>query len=137
MFITPNHGYGQWGPMIFDRAGDLVWFKPVPKGETAMDLQVQSYQGKPVLVWWQGGIPNLGVGFGTDEIYSSAYTPVASVRAGNGYWADLHDIQITPKGAAFITAYTLVRADLSSVGARAMVRCRMRSCRRWTSRRGW
>jgi hypothetical protein len=116
VFITPNHGYGQWGPMIFDRAGDLVWFKPVPKGETAMDLQVQSYQGKPVLVWWQGGIPNLGVGFGTDEIYSSAYKPVASVRAGNGYWADLHDIQITPEGAAFITAYTLVRADLSSVG---------------------
>ncbi|HEY2537414.1 MAG TPA: arylsulfotransferase family protein [Solirubrobacteraceae bacterium] len=116
VFIAANHGYGQWGPMIFDRAGDLVWFKPVPKGETAMDLQVQSYQGKPVLVWWQGYIPNLGIGFGTDEIYSTAYTPVASVHAGNGYWADLHDIQITPRGAAFVTAYTLVRADLSSVG---------------------
>ncbi len=82
VFIAANHGYGQWGPMIFDRAGDLVWFKPAPKGETAMDLQVQSYQGKPVLVWWQGYIPNLGIGFGTDEIYSSAYTPVASVQRG-------------------------------------------------------
>lgn len=116
VFITANHGYGQWGPMIFDRAGDLVWFKPVPRGETAMDLQVQSYEGKPVLVWWQGYTPNLGIGFGTDEIYSSAYKPLASVRAGNGYWADLHDVQITPKGAAFITAYSLVEADLSSVG---------------------
>ncbi len=116
VFVTANHGYGQWGPMIFDRAGALVWFKPVPRGETAMDLQVQSYKGKPVLVWWQGFTPNLGIGFGTDEIYSSAYKPVASVRAGNGYWADLHDIQITPKGAAFITAYSLVEADLSSVG---------------------
>ncbi len=116
VFIAANHGYGQWGPMIFDRAGGLVWFKPVAKGETAMDLQVQSYQDRPVLVWWQGYIPNLGVGFGTDEIYSSAYRHVASVSAGNGYWADLHDIQITPGGAAFITAYSLVRADLSSVG---------------------
>ncbi len=116
VFIAANHGYGQWGPMIFDRAGSLVWFKPVAKGETAMDLQVQSYQGKPVLVWWQGYIPSLGVGFGTDEIYSSAYRPVASVKAGNGYWADLHDIQITSGGSAFITAYSLVQADLSSVG---------------------
>ena len=115
VFIAANHGYGQWGPMIFDRAGGVVWFKPMPRGETAMDLQVESYEGKPVLVWWQGHLPNLGIGFGTDEIYSSAYKPVASVRAGNGYWADLHDIQITPKGAAFITAYSLVETDLSSV----------------------
>jgi Arylsulfotransferase (ASST) len=116
VFIADNNGYGQWGPMIFDRSGQLVWFKPAPKGETAMDLQVESYEGKPVLVWWQGYIPNLGVGFGTDEICSSSYKPLASVRAGNGYWADLHDIQITPSGSAFITAYSLVKADLSSVG---------------------
>jgi hypothetical protein len=116
VFIAANNGYGEWGPMIFDRSGQLVWFKPAPKGETAMDLQVESYEGKPVLVWWQGYIPNLGVGFGTDEIYSSSYQPLASVRAGNGYWADLHDIQITPSGSAFITAYSLVKADLSSVG---------------------
>lgn len=116
VFIAANRGAGQWGPMIFDRAGGLVWFKPMPKGETAMDLQVQSYAGRPVLVWWQGYIPSLGIGFGTDEIYSSAYEHLASVKAGNGYWADLHDIQITPRGAAFITAYSLVQADLSSVG---------------------
>jgi hypothetical protein len=116
VFITANNGFGQWGPMIFDRAGGLVWFKPMPRGETAMDLQVESYEGKPVLVWWQGYISNLGIGFGTDEIYSSTYKPVASVRAGNGYWADLHEMQMTPKGAAFITAYSLVEGDLSSVG---------------------
>lgn len=116
VFIAANNGFGQWGPMIFNRAGQLVWFKPAPRGETAMDLQVESYAGKPVLAWWQGYISNLGVGFGTDEIYSSAYRPIASVRAGNGYWADLHDFQITRKGAAFITAYSLVEADLSSVG---------------------
>ena len=70
-----------------------------------------------MLVWWQGHIPeNLGVGFGVDEIYSTAYQHVATVSAGNGYQADLHEMQITPQGSAFITAYTLVDADLSSAG---------------------
>jgi hypothetical protein len=116
VFVAVNHGFGQWGPMIFDRAGRLVWFEPAPKGETAMDLQVQRYGGAPVLVWWRGFISDLGVGFGTDEIYSSSYKHLASVEAGNGYWADLHDIQLTPRGSAFITAYSLVEADLSGVG---------------------
>jgi hypothetical protein len=116
VFVTANHGYGQWGPMIFSRGGALVWFKPMPCGETATDLQVEQYQGQPVLVWWQGSIASLGVGFGTDRIYSTSYEPVAQIRAGNGYWADLHEAQLTPAGSAFITAYTLVQADLSSVG---------------------
>jgi hypothetical protein len=117
VFITPGHGLGQSGPMIIDSRGGLVWYEPVPTGEVAADLQLESYDGQRVLVWWQGHIPAvLGVGFGTDEIYSSAYTPIASVSAGNGYQADLHDFQITPRGSTFITAYSLVDADLSSVG---------------------
>ncbi|HTR73504.1 MAG TPA: arylsulfotransferase family protein [Solirubrobacteraceae bacterium] len=116
VFIAANHGYGQWGPMIFERDGALVWFKPMPKGETAMDLRVEQYEGRPVLVWWQGNIAPLGVGFGTDYLYSSSYRPVARIRAGNGYWADLHEVKLTPAGSAFITAYSLVKADLSSIG---------------------
>lgn len=70
VFIAPDGGYGQSGPMIFERGGQLVWFNPVPAGEAAMDLQVQRYEDQPVLVWWQGRIVNsLGVGFGVDEIY--------------------------------------------------------------------
>jgi Arylsulfotransferase (ASST) len=117
LFIAPDSGYSQSGPMIFERDGALVWFKPLPTGESAMDLQVQHYEGQPVLVWWQGRIvSSLGVGFGVDEIYDSSYRPIATVGAGNGYRADLHEIQLTPSGAAYVTAYSLVRADLSSVG---------------------
>jgi hypothetical protein len=117
VFLTPTHGLGQSGPMIINGQGGLVWYKPVPLGEVATNFQVESYEGQPVLVWWQGHIPAiLGVGFGTNEIYSAAYTPIASVSAGNGYRADLHAFQITPQGSAFITAYSLVDADLSSVG---------------------
>lgn len=116
VFLAPSHGYGQLGPMILDERGQLVWFSPAPKGEIAEDFQVQNYQGQPVLVWWQGTVPPLGVGFGSDVIYNSSYQQIATVSAGNGYWADLHDIQITPSGSAFITAYSLIRADLSSAG---------------------
>src|SRR4029077_9135619 len=75
----------------------------------------EQYRGEPVLVFWEGHV-DLGAGFGTNEIYSSDYKPIASVTAGNGYYADLHDFQITPPGSAYLTAYSLVRANLSAAG---------------------
>jgi hypothetical protein len=116
VFLSPNHGAGQWGPMIIDGAGQLVWFEPMPAGSTAMNLQVERYEGQPVLVWWHGYLSPLGFGLGTNEIYNTSYQPVARVSAGNGYSADLHEMHITPRGSAFITAYSFVRADLSSGG---------------------
>lgn len=114
VFVAANGLIPQRGPMIFNRAGQLVWFKPIPPGKAAMDLQIEHYEGRPVLVWWQGYI-GLGVGFGSDEIYGENYRPIATVSGGNGYQADLHDIQLTPQGTAFITAYTEVWANLASV----------------------
>ncbi len=116
VFLTFNHGYGQPGAMIADQTGRLVWFKAAPKDDISMDLHVQPYQGHPALVWWQGHISGLGVGFGEDEIYDSSYRQIAQVTGGNGYRADLHEVQLTPSGAAFTTAYTAVDADLSSAG---------------------
>jgi len=101
--------------MIVDASGQLVWFALPPHGEVAANLQVEEYEHKPVLVWWQGRVVN-GVGFGTDVIYNTSYQPVAQIAAGNGYKADLHAVNLTPEGSAYITAYTVVRADLSSVG---------------------
>ena len=115
IFLTAESGRGQPGTMIIDGAGRLVWFQPAAKGDAVTDLHVEQYQGKPALVFWQGHI-ELGVGFGTYEIYGSDYRRIASVAAGNGYAADLHDIQITPQGSAFMTAYSFARADLSSGG---------------------
>jgi hypothetical protein len=117
LFLTPTHGYGQSGAMIANESGGLIWFHPAPSGEIDTNLQVQSYEGKPVLTWWQGEVPvELGVGLGRDYIYSTSYTPVATVSAGNGYYADLHEVKITPQGSAFITAYGLVDANLSAEG---------------------
>jgi hypothetical protein len=44
------------------------------------------------------------------------YQKVATIRAGNGYEADLHDFQISAHDVAYITAYNLMRCDLSRVG---------------------
>jgi hypothetical protein len=88
----------------------------MPAGSTAMNFDLQSYEGRPALVWWQGYLSRLGFGLGIDEIYNSSYQPIARVAAGNGYSADLHEMQITPQGSAFITVYSFVHADLSSGG---------------------
>ena len=98
VFLTPTHGYGQSGPMIIDAHGRLVWFQPAPKGDVARTSRSRAIRASRC---WSGGratSPRSASGSATDVIYSSSYQPIASVAAGNGYWADLHDIQITPAG---------------------------------------
>jgi hypothetical protein len=116
VFVAPNEGAGQWGPMIFSQQGQLVWFDPMSPGTFAMDFRVEPYEGTPDLVWWQGYIASIGVGFGIDEVYNAKYQKVAQIQAGNGYSADLHEVNITPQNTAWITAYTLVHANLGSAG---------------------
>lgn len=115
IFLTPNSGPGQDGPMILEPDGGLVWFKPLPAGNEAANLRVQQYEGHPVLTWWEGQFIE-GHGRGDDHIYNTSYAPVATVHAGNGLWADLHEFDLTPQGAALITAYEPIHWDLSPVG---------------------
>lgn len=114
LFLAPYQGYGSAGPMIAEQNGTLVWSHPLPEGFDATNFQVQQYEGKPVLTWWQGRVLRVGFGQGEDEIYDSSYHPVAKVRAGNGYHADLHEIRLTPQGTAWIDAFDPVKFDLSS-----------------------
>jgi Arylsulfotransferase (ASST) len=115
-FLAPYAGPGQAGPMILDQSGGLIWFKPMPANTSATNLQVQEYEGKPVLTWWQGDVSVHGFGLGEDVIADDTYTDIAHVRAGNGLQADLHEFQLTPQGTALITAYDPILCNLSSVG---------------------
>ena len=63
----------------------------------AADFRVQRYDGQPVLTWWQGYIKPAGFGQGSDVIYDSGYRQVATVHAGNGMIADLHEFLLTPQ----------------------------------------
>ena len=54
LFLAPYSGVGQYGPMILNEHGELVWFKSLsPAGTRAANLRVQEYEGKPALTWWQ------------------------------------------------------------------------------------
>jgi Arylsulfotransferase (ASST) len=116
IFAAPYSGPGPSGPEIFSETGELVWFDPLQGEAAATNLQVQSYDGHPVLTWWQGYIPPQGFGQGEEMIYSSAYTQIGRVHAGNGYKADLHDFHITPQGTALLTVFDPIDCNLSAVG---------------------
>ena len=114
LFIGAQHGPVQNGPMIIGPYGGLIWFQPVPHNSTATDFNVQSYQGKPVLTWWQGNVSFAGTGNGVDEIYNTSYQHIATVQAGNGLRADLHEFTITGQDTALVTAYYPVLWNVST-----------------------
>jgi hypothetical protein len=114
LFLAPYQGMGSPGPMISEQNGSLVWFHPLPAGEDSTSLKLQQYEGKTVLTWWQGRILEVGFGQGEDVIYNTAYQEVASVRAGNGYDADLHEFRLTPEGTAWIDIFDPIYMNLSS-----------------------
>jgi len=116
LLLAPYAGPGQYGPMILNSKGELIWFYPLAKGARAADLRVQELEGKPVLTWWQdplvaGGHKGAGV-----EIANASYEPIDIVRGGNGYEPDLHAFKITPQGTAIFTVYDAVRCNLSAFG---------------------
>jgi hypothetical protein len=119
----PHAGPGVPGLMILTLDGQLVWYSPntgfpASDGLARVDLQVQSYRGQPVLTWWEGRVVT-GYGYGTAVIANSAYQTVATVKAGNGLSADLHEFVITPQDTALITAYRTMPANLSALGGPA------------------
>jgi outer membrane protein assembly factor BamB len=104
----------QQGLMVFDRQGRLVWFSPTSSG-SPFNLAVQSYAGKPALTWWQGTVINAH-GEGVGEIGDDSFRSIKTIRAGHGLTTDLHDLQLTARGTALITAYETTTADLTSIG---------------------
>ena len=92
LFLSPYSGIGQYGPMILDEHGNLVWFKALsPAGTRAADFRVQQYEGKPVLTWWQDPLIANGSRTAGVVIANSSYQTVAVIRAGNGYQGDRAD----------------------------------------------
>lgn len=116
IFVAPKKEDRPSGPAILDSAGQLVWFHPVEPPAQAADFRVQRYRGQPVLTWWEGTQPVIGVGDGSFVMMDASYRRIAEVRAGNGLAGDLHEFLITPQDTALLLAYERVRRDLSPVG---------------------
>jgi hypothetical protein len=119
LFATPYLGPGQWGPMIFDSAGKLVWFRGETHGFDAADLRTQALYGRNDLTWWEGRTVSLGFGLGYDVIADASYHTVAIVRAGNGLLADEHEFTLTRQGIAYVDADSPVKTSLASAGGPA------------------
>lgn len=115
IFVAPRRGAGADALELLDGNGRLVWFNAVPRGLSATDLRMQTFRGRPVITWWQGRSA-AGHGRGRGIVVDDTYTQIATVHAGNGYEADLHELELTSANTAFVTAYRVVDWDLSSVG---------------------
>jgi hypothetical protein len=109
IFVAPQYGPSEDGPMLLDSSGGLVWFHPTPRNQLATDFRVQHLGGKPVLTWWQGTMNN-GSGRGNDYIYNTDYRQIYVVHAGDGLQgADLHEFDLTNNGHAWILAVSPIR----------------------------
>jgi Arylsulfotransferase (ASST) len=114
--LTSNGpGPGRYGALIYAPSGRLIWFDQLSGERVADDLNVQSYDGKRDLTFWQGRVLSLGYGQGEDLILNHRYQVVARIKGGNGLEPDLHEFQIAPGGIAYVTAYNAIRCDLSPV----------------------
>ncbi|MBV8430264.1 MAG: aryl-sulfate sulfotransferase, partial [Solirubrobacterales bacterium] len=114
IFVAPQYGPVQDGPEILDPNGHLIWFKPLGGDTSASDVRVQTFHGAPVLTWWQGYVA-AGVGIGEGVINNTAYQQIATVKAGNGLSADLHEFELTRAGEAVVVAEYPVFINASSV----------------------
>jgi hypothetical protein len=120
IFITPTGDTSSYanGPEILSPSGKVVWFDPIAAGESSGDFRTQTYDGKPVLTFWEGtGFG--GLSQGSDYIYNDHYQQIATVNAGNGLSADGHEFLITPWNTALILAYKETTANLTSIGGPA------------------
>jgi hypothetical protein len=115
IFLGPQWGPVQDGPMIIDGNGNLVWFDRLHGDQSVGSFSEQTYHGKPVLTWWQGTLCAGYGASGADVIFDNTYRQVATVTAGNGLNTDLHAFVITPQNTALITADYPVYMDASSI----------------------
>jgi EmrB/QacA subfamily drug resistance transporter len=107
---------GQSGPLILDRELQPVWFQPVRKKLVASNLSAQTYEGKPVLSWWQGEVTNTGATeSGEDVVVNQHYQTIARLHATGGWVVTLHEFLIDGQHA-WVTANKNIPLDLSKYG---------------------
>lgn len=111
------HPVGPGGPMIVGPDGRLVWFRQLAAPEVAAALQVARLGRQTVLTWWQGTVSTSAFGQGLGVIADRHYRTIATVHAGNGYAADIHEFQLMPDGRALLIATSPVRVHLTGTPA--------------------
>jgi hypothetical protein len=110
---------GQSGPLILDKNLQPVWFDPIGTNALAGNLKAQTYEGKPVLSWWQGKVTGLGVTTsGEDVVVNQHYQQVATLKGADGWIISEHEMVISGANA-WVTAYKTVPMNLTPYGGSA------------------
>jgi Arylsulfotransferase (ASST) len=109
----PQRLNGQSGPLMLDSHLQPVWFDPLPTNVVAGNLRAQTYNGKPVLSWWQGVVSNVGTTVsGEDVVVGQNYKTVATLTGKDGWVLSEHEMVISGHNA-WVTAYKNVPMDLT------------------------
>lgn len=119
--------YGQPGSLILDSFGNPVWFRPLSSPNLMnTDFRMQTYNGKPVLTFWQGTLATppayTNAPGGSSEpgscfyILDNTYRVIKTVKAKRNYTSDIHEFLITPRNTALLLSTKTVPMDLTSYG---------------------
>jgi hypothetical protein len=102
ILVTPrpdpnaNHG-AQFGLMLFSPGGRLLFYQRRPS--KVHDFKVVTYRGQRDLAYFQQDGDH-----GYYQLLDSHYRPVVRIRAGHGYHTNLHELEVTPQGTAYVSA---------------------------------
>lgn len=113
VFISPFPGVPATTSylIIADNSGQPIYYE---KLGLAADFKVQS---NGLLTYWEGIFTAAGIGGGTYYAMDNSYKIVDTYQAGNGYQADLHDLQLLPNGHALLIIYDNQTVDMSQIAA--------------------
>ena len=101
--------------MITDGVGQKVWSGNGAKSYA--DLRLQTYQGQPVITWWESHSTGLAAyADGRTVVTDLDHRFIASVERHDGVSPDEHEFLITPRNTAYIVSYVRTKADLRKVG---------------------
>jgi Arylsulfotransferase (ASST) len=110
---------GQSGPLILDHNLQPVWFDPIGVNALAANLQVQRYNGKPALSWWQGTVTAAGITTsGEDVVVDQHYRHIATLKGTDGWIISQHEMLVSGTNA-WVTAYKNVSMNLTRYGGSA------------------
>jgi Arylsulfotransferase (ASST) len=116
---VPGDMTGEGGPLILDSRLQPVWSYPIGTDVTSTNLRRQSYNGKPVLTWWEGIVTNTGASTsGQVDIVDQHYRKVATITAAAPWIISVHDAVISG-GNIWVTVYRNVPENLSAYGGSA------------------
>ena len=110
---------GQSGPLMLDSHLQPVWFNPIGVNALAANLNVQTYNGKPTLSWWQGVVDGTGATkSGQWEVVDQHYRHVSTLKGADGWILSEHEMVISGANV-WVTAYKTVPLNLTPYGGAA------------------